>query len=355
MTVMHSVRVFPPRLRSCILPFAVFALSVLCGTWPAPAQDKASPLPSHLPLGTEACFGRNYDAAHLAKHPQQRVTGFHLFRDFTPDPSKETPQSTPEQLKSEDGDGGIHVTAFVRLRDRPGLFWNALECRKSESGVRCGIECDGGGFKLRTAGQSLMADNEGFVVIGGCGASEDEQEQADFVHPGADDKVFRLDPKPVAECRALEDSRKPAWAKLGPPIRERLARDGEVCFARSYDAAHLARHPKQKVRRFAVLKAADARADNPDWPSYELTFRIETRDGKRYEKKTNCSVDNYAFACTHDPQLEMQRDFYFTRAGADAIMLRDRRGTLEELFDASLGSDDQLFRLHDSPPGACNF
>jgi hypothetical protein len=36
-------------------------------------------------------------------------------------------------------------------------------------------------------------------------------------------------------------------------------------------------------------------------------------------------------------------------------MLRDRRGTLEELFDASLGSDDQLFRLHDSPPGACNF
>ena len=83
------------------------------------------------------------------------------------------------------------------------------------------------------------------MVVGGCGASEDEEEQSDNVKPGADDKVFRLDKKPIAECRALEDSRKPAWAALGAPLRERLNRDEAVCFARSYDAAHLAKHPQQ--------------------------------------------------------------------------------------------------------------
>jgi hypothetical protein len=331
------------------------ALFLLAGAAAVHAQGKSSPLPSHLPLGTEACFGRTYDAAHLASHPKQRVTSFHLFRDFTPDPSKETPQSTPEQLRSEDGEGGIHVTAFVRFRDKPGLFWNGLECQRSGGAVHCGIECDGGGFRLRGSDTSLLLENEGFVVVGGCGASEDERDLSDFVSPGADDKVFRLDAKPVAECRALEDSRKPAWAKLGPPIRERLAREGEVCFARAYDAAHLGKHPQQMVRRIAVLKAADSKAENPDWPSYELTFRVETRNGKRYEKKTNCSVDNYAFACTHDPQLDMQRDFYLTRAGAGAVMLRDRRGTLEDLFGASLGSDDNFFRLHASDANACRF
>lgn len=331
------------------------ALAWLAGGAAANAQGRSSPLPSHLPLGTEACFGRTYDAAHLAAHPKQRVTSFHLFRDFTPDPSKETPQSTPEQLRSEDGEGGIHVTAFVRFRDKAGLYFNGLICTRSDGVVRCGIECDGGGFRLRGAGSSLVLDNDGFVVVGGCGASEDEQEQSDIVNPGADDKLFRLDPRPVAECRALEDSRKPAWAKLGPPVRERLAREGDVCFARAYDAAHLAKHPQQMVRRIAVLKAADAKAENPDWPSYELTFRIETRNGKRFEKKTNCSVDNYAFACTHDPQIDMQRDFYLTRAGSDAIMLRDRRGTLEDLFGAPLGSDDHFFRLRDSDAKACEF
>lgn len=340
-------------VRCGVILAAVGAL--LAAVAAAQAQGKSSPLPAYLPLGTEACFGRSYDAAHLAKHPQQRVTSFHLFRDFTPDPSKETPQSTPEQLRSEDGDGGIHVTAFVRFRDKPGLYFNGLTCSRGDGVVRCGIDCDGGGFRLRGSGASLLLDNDGFVVVGGCGASEDEQEQRDFVSPGSDDRLFRLDPKPVAECRAIEESRKPAWAKLGAPIRERLAREGEVCFSRSYDAAHLAKHPQQNVRRIAVMKAADAKADNPDWPSYELTFRIETRAGKRFEKKTNCSVDNYAFACTHDPLLDTQRDFYLTRAGSDAIMLRDRRGALEELFGAPLGSDDHFFRLMQQDSEACRF
>ena len=334
----------------------LFALAAIPTTLHAQEQ-RASPLPSHLPLGQEACFGRTYDAAHLKQHPKQRVTSFHLFRDFTPDATKEVPQETREKMIEQDGDGGMQVMAYVRFRDRPGLFFNGLHCsRNSEGGVRCGIDCDGGGFHLKPSGDSLLLENQGFVVIGGCGASEDEAEQADQVLPGADDKVFRLDRKPVAECLALEDSRKPAWAALGALLRERLDSDNAVCFTRSYDAAHLSKHPKQTVKHIAVLKTKGDKRTEDDFPYYNLVFRVELKDGKRAEKKTQCGADQYAFACTHNADMDTQRDFYLTRAGKDHMMLRDRRGAMNKMFDdVTLGTDDRIFKLEQAAAEACEF
>jgi hypothetical protein len=336
---------------------AVFAVMFTFAVSGASAQERASPLPSHLPLGQEACFGRIYDTAHLKKHPRQRVTAFHLFRDFTPDTNKETPQETRKELEDIDGDGGIRVTAYVRFRDRPGLFFNGLHCSRSADGskVRCGIDCDGGGFLLKSSGKSLLLENEGFVVVGGCGASEEEEENTDYVKPGADDKVFRLDPLPVAQCRALEDSRKPIWAALGAPLRERLNTEDTVCFSRTYDAAHLKAHPQQTVRRIAVMKTKGKKLADGDFPAYKLMFRIALKDGKTLEKETTCAPDQFAYACTHNMDADTARDFYLTRAGKDHIMLRDRRGAMNRLFDVKLGSDDRIFRLEQSPAVACTF
>ena len=99
------------------------------------------------------------------------------------------------------------------------------------------------------------------MVVGGCGASEDEQENEEYVAPGADDKVFRLDPKPFAACMAERAAMAPAFAKLGKPLRVRFKENETLCFSRSYDAAHLAAHPKQTVKRIAVLKTRDSKAD----------------------------------------------------------------------------------------------
>jgi hypothetical protein len=340
-------------MRAC----AAFAVMFAFAVSGASAQEKASPLPRHLPLGQEACFGRVYDAAHLKKHPKQRVTAFHLFRDFTPDTNKETPAETREEMEDIDGDGGIRVTAYVRFRDRPGLFFNGLHCSMSADGskVSCGIDCDGGGFFLKDAGKSLLLENRGFVVVGGCGASEDEEENSDIVQPGADDKVFRLDPLPVAQCRALEDSRKPTWAALGAPLRARLNTDDAVCFSRTYDAAHLKSHPQQTVRRIAVLKAKGEKPDDAGFPVYKLMFRIELKDGKKLENETTCAPDQFAYACTHNMDVDTARDFYLTRAGKDHVMLRDRRGAMNKLLDARLGNDDRIFKLKQSPAAACTF
>src|SRR5690606_26187865 len=153
--------------------------------------------------------------------------------------------------------GSINVTAFVRFRDRNGVFWNGLSCRATEDGgARCGVDCDGGGFRVKGRDASLLVENLGFVVVGGCGASDDEQAMSDFVDPGEVERLFRLDPKPVAECRALDEQSKPAWAKLGSSVRTRLHTKDASCFARRYDAAHLAKHPDQTVARIALLKPA---------------------------------------------------------------------------------------------------
>jgi hypothetical protein len=319
------------------------------------AQDKkSSPLPSHLPVGVEACFGRTYDAAHLRAHPKQRVTSFHLLRDFSPDPNAEMEQSTRQELLDADGsDGDIGLTAYLRLRDRKGVYSNYFSCRRGGDGiVRCGIDCDGGSFLMRPSGGSILIENQGFVVVGGCGASDEDQEDPVFIRPGADDKTFRLDKQPLDQCIALRDAQKPVWAKLGAPLRERFARPDALCLTREYDAGHLASHPQQAVKRIAVFKRAGGKPHEP--PQYNLLFRVELKDGRRLEGKTNCWPEDYTYACTHDAELDTQRSFYLTRAGDD-VMLRDRKGSLGALLKAKLGNDDRMFRLNVAPAERCEF
>jgi hypothetical protein len=331
------------------------ALLLALAAVPAAAQDnKSSPLPGHLPLRAEACFGRVYDAAHLRAHPKQRVTSFHLLRDFTPDNNAESePQSREELLDADGSDGTIGVTAYLRLRDRKGVYSNHFSCRRNDKGgVFCGIDCDGGSFIARTSGNSLLIENQGFVVVGGCGASDEDNENPVSIRPGADDKTFRLDKQPLDQCTALRDAQKPAWARLGPPLRHRFAKDGALCLARDYDAAHLASHPQQTVKRIAVFKNAGGKPHEP--PQYNLAFRVELKNGRKFEGRTNCWPDEYTYACTHAAELDTQRSFYLTRAG-DSVMLRDRKGSLGALFKTRLGNDDRMFRLNVAPAASCEF
>jgi hypothetical protein len=319
-------------------------------------EKKESPLPSYLPLKTEACFGRVYDARHLASHPKQRVTSFHLSREFKSDPYSEEEPSSEEEMKDYDGDhASVLVTAYVRFRDRKGVYRNGLTCRKSDSGVVfCGVDCDGGSFHLKPSSASLLLENNGFVVVGGCGASEDDHENEEHVRPGADDKTFRLDPKPFAACMAERDAMAPVWAKLGTPLRTRFSDNETLCFSRSYDAAHLRSHPKQAVKRIAVLKTKESLKE-PGAQFYELTFRVETRDGRIFESRTDCGSDRYAYGCQPKVPMDADRYFYLTRAGNDEILLRDKHALLEKLFDTKLGADDRVFRLKTEAADACRF
>jgi hypothetical protein len=326
---------------------AVLLLLTLTAT-SAAAQDRSSPLPSHLPLGKEACFSYSFDRDQLRAKPRQRVTAITLFRDLTPDDlSEEEPRSGAEIREADGNSGSIAITAMVTMRGQPQPYANTLFCsRDLKGGVRCGVECDGGSFKLRPDKDALIIENDGFILQGGCG----DPEQKIFLDPKPDDRVFRIEPKPVEFCQQLRDLRRPAYTTTGTPLRVRLSTEQPVCFSREYDAKHLARHPQQTVKRIAVLKAAG----KPD-SVQELTFRVELKNGRKLAKKTTCYASRYAYACTHNPDFDTAQDFFLTRDGGDAIMLRDAKGKLVELFGTKLGSDDRTFRLSASPVAACDF
>ncbi len=342
-----------PLFRA-VAPFFMIA-GLLGATGSAIGQGpKSSPLPSHLPLHQEACFGRVYDSKHLSQHPKQRVTSFHLAREFSPDPTTEYEPTSAEDLREQDGqDGRVNVSVYVRLRDRAGVFSNSLSCAQYDGKVRCGIDCDGGSFNLKASGPALLLENEGFVVVGGCGGTEEEQDNSVYVQPGQDDKTFRLDSKSMSACTAERDAQAPTSAKLGKPLRERLAASETICFSRSYDPAHLASHPQQNVRRIAILKAAGKPSAEDDPRSHDLVFRVETRDGKKAEQKANCVPDAYAFVCSFSKGADGYGEFYLARAGAEHVMLRDRKGNLSRLFGMKLGRDDTMFRLPNAAAAGC--
>ena len=336
----------PPlaAVAACIL-----ALAATSDIARAQEEKNSTPLPSHLPLGVDACFGQVYDARHLQAHPKQRVASFHIFRDFTPDPTLEFEPDSREQMIENDGSNGrVNVTAYVRFRDRKGVFSNGLTCGSGDGGKTfCFIDCDGGSFNLRPSGSSLILDNNGFVVVGGCGASEEEEERTEYVTPGTDDRTFRLDRQPLAQCVGLRDAQAPAWAKLGKPLRLRFDSQRATCHTRSYDAAHLRAHPQQAVKRIAVLnpRKEPASGSDNDMPNYRFIVRVETKNGQTYERPINCEPERYTYICTSpEPASDGSHFFYLTRAGDD-IMLRDRKGVLASFLGAKLGADDQMFKL----------
>ena len=147
-----------------------------------------------------ACFVRKYDAAHLAKHPLQKVSAMTLLLNAEVDP--------------EDQSLGYSFRLGVKFRDRPGDFDSSGSCghaevnedSKGKEQMGCGVDCDGGGIAIeigKTDGAVLARldsiriwrnnkpDDEGLNLSG-----------------GADDRVFRLDRVPVEMCRSLVTDRK---------------------------------------------------------------------------------------------------------------------------------------------------
>jgi hypothetical protein len=147
-----------------------------------------------------ACFVRRYDAAHLAGHPQQKVSAMTLLV---------TAETVPE-------DKALNYSFRLGLnfRDRQGNFDSSGDCghpAASETSadkmqLGCGVDCDGGGISVELAHadkstlirleririwQNNKPDDEGLDLSG-----------------GADDRVFRLDRAKLDECRSLVTDRK---------------------------------------------------------------------------------------------------------------------------------------------------
>jgi hypothetical protein len=325
----------------------------------------------------EACFGRVYDRAHLASHPSQKVTSLHVFRPVGDRPQAENwkPSRRDEAIKQFRENGQAQVEAFVTFRDRKGYFHNWLTCNKeTNAGARCYIECDGGSFDLRreSAGTVLL-NNGGFVLVGGCGEDVEATEEVYF-SPGQDDKMFRLEPKAAAVCRAEQQKARPI--REGKPLRERFQEAETFCFGRDYDAAHLASHPNQKVAAIRVGRldpAGEHREPDETWPeNAKLKVAVTLKATARRALNYICNPKEASWECV----AEMAAD---ARSTCDGNFIHLARGTGDEILLINRGaglpidaacrakaesepnddhqtptrSDDKTFRLVRMPIEAC--
>ncbi len=167
------------------------------GQGAAPAAPESPELAALFPSqpNVPACFGRVYDAKHLAQHPDQKVTAIAMRlvnRDAGADPA------VP---------GVGHLFQLQVKRRDEGRVLKALGPCMAEGGrVFCGVECDGGGLyaRKRDDGALILSFDDMWGIRMTTTCDEDEADAAELL-PGADDKSFRLDPLPASQCPAYED------------------------------------------------------------------------------------------------------------------------------------------------------
>lgn len=126
-----------------------------------------------------ACFQRQYDAAHLAKHPQQQVV------DIALTPAEGQVVST-----------SLVVDIAVTLRGTGAHYIGSAYCEPDGTGLSCGMEGDAGAFNL-----SLRKGGALLLAVSPLGMSfENEQDFLTISGTSGDDRAFLMQPVAAADC-----------------------------------------------------------------------------------------------------------------------------------------------------------
>ena len=147
-----------------------------------------------------ACFVRRYDAGHLARHPKQKVGAMKLLV---------TAEVPPDQASTN-----YSFRLGVKYRHRPGDFDSSGDCGHvvaedtgKEIRLGCGVDCDGGGIDV-----ALSKDDRSAIIrldrITVWQRNKPDDDAADALTAGADDKIFRLDRADPRDCAGLVTDRK---------------------------------------------------------------------------------------------------------------------------------------------------
>jgi hypothetical protein len=155
-----------------------------------------------------ACFVRRYDAAHLAKHPAQKVTSMRLL--------------VSAELVPEDKALNYTFAMALTFRDRRGNFSSGGSCGHPTASqetadklvLGCSVDCDGGGVSL----ELVNADKSVLLSIDRVAIWDDNKpdDERASLEGGTDDRKFRLDRVSLDQCRSLippeehDEAEKPA-------------------------------------------------------------------------------------------------------------------------------------------------
>lgn len=188
----------------CILLLSAAGFGAFAGP-PAFAQAPAKP-------AAPSCFARAYDAAHLARNPDQRTERIRIsFSDEVIPGSRNTPVQNFIRIEvTRRGEsplraiGGCEASASAN-RGVDGR--KLIPAFPKEAGIVCviagqGLDSEGGLVLLDPAGATLQAyfDEDGMVMRRGREISKDKGRWVRF---GRADQVFRLTREEPAACDKL--------------------------------------------------------------------------------------------------------------------------------------------------------
>lgn len=190
-------------MRRCFLLLALAALAG--GAAPAAAADDAGPaatLADLFPEAGAACFARVYDKAHLAANPQQSVAFIALVRGWR---ELSTEAEAVRSNGSREAVTWRESSLRVSFRDGGRQRWETrAACEVEDGRILCGArDCDSGSFELKREadGRILVSittgDHSPLRLGGGCGSGEASR----GLGRNKADRVFRLAPAPLGQCR----------------------------------------------------------------------------------------------------------------------------------------------------------
>ena len=131
--------------------------------------------------GVVGCFERAYDNAHLSRHPDQVVKAVKLFIKKT----------SPDSYYRYD----FALRLMLRGTNEP--LQTGGYCYNEGSGVKCQVECDGGGvYVVPHAGYVVMFLDR--IRTARCG--KDYVKGGEDVSGGKDDREFRLNQTTSVRC-----------------------------------------------------------------------------------------------------------------------------------------------------------
>ncbi|MDF1871318.1 hypothetical protein [Vannielia sp.] len=157
-----------------IFTFCAVALAATSPVFAQTLDEILAPRPD-----TAACWHRTYSDAHLAKHPQQKVTAVDFYLDYY------------EMDHDEAGKGSYSFSIDFTTRERKGGAGGL--CQQGAQGkVTCGGDCDSGALTIRNSGTkgSLLVE----LLSGGMTLTDCEEDAPYYMSAEPDDKVFLVHP-----------------------------------------------------------------------------------------------------------------------------------------------------------------
>lgn len=177
-------------------------IGILAGAGSYVEPVRAGALDRYFSGDRNSCYQRVYSAAHMRAHPDQTVKTIafdhfpNLWGTYGPD----------GKVRFDEKKRDVYFAIKVSFRGSREVFSESGVCYRRGETLRCGIDCDGGGFELRARQDGrlqLKTGSYGFRVVGkggGCGGADEGAMRQ--VTRKTDDRVFLLSRLPAHACVA---------------------------------------------------------------------------------------------------------------------------------------------------------